>query len=369
MTETPPPAPALEEHRFPCNNCGADFRFDPAGNRLICDHCGTVEEIEGLAPPPSGITEQDYRAALSRPETLDLEETRVLNCPNCAAQIEFSPELHAAECPYCATPVVTDTGRHRHIKPQAIAPFALDEATAHEAMTNWLGRLWFAPSGLSDYARKGRKMTGVYAPFWTYDAATRSQYTGERGTVYYTTQTVMRDGKPTTVQVQKVRWRRVTGRVARAFDDLLVLAAKSLPKRFTDQLPPWPLADLVPYTPELLAGFRAEGYTIALEDGMTDARAQMDAMIARDVRFDIGGDRQRIHGIQTQISDVTFKHILLPIWVAAYKYNGKSYRFVVNGQTGKVAGERPYSAWKIAAAVLVGALVAGAIGYLGATQG
>jgi len=89
----------------------------------------------------------------------------------------------------------------------------------------------------------------------------------------------------------------------------------------------------------------------------------MDRVIERDVRFDIGGDRQRVHGINTKISDVTFKHILLPVWLAAYKYNGKTFRFVVNGRTGKVQGERPYSALKITIAVVIGLLIAAGVGY------
>ena len=84
--------------------------------------------------------------------------------------------------------------------------------------------------------------------------------------------------------------------------------------------------------------------------------------------LDIGGDRQRVHDIQTTVRDVTFKHILLPVWMAAYKYRGKTYRFVVNGRTGKVQGERPYSAWKIAFAVILGLIVAGVIGYFAAQQ-
>lgn len=77
----------------------------------------------------------------------------------------------------------------------------------------------------------------------------------------------------------------------RFFDDVLVLASRSLPKRFTDALEPWDLAELVPYSPEYIAGFRAEGYTVDLDDGFVEARAQLDRVIARDVRFDIGGDR------------------------------------------------------------------------------
>ena len=90
----------------------------------------------------------------------------------------------------------------------------------------------------------------------------------------------------------------------------------------------------------------------------------MAQVIDQDVRRDIGGDEQRVTSIDTEYSAESFKHVLLPVWMAAYKYNAKTYRFVVNGQTGKVQGERPYSAWKIAFAVLVAALVAGGLAYL-----
>ena len=101
-----------------------------------------------------------------------------------------------------------------------------------------------------------------------------------------------------------------------------------------------------------------------LADGFTEARAYMDRMILRDVKYDIGGDRQRVSNVDTSISDVTFKHILLPVWLAAYKYRGRTYRFVVNGRTGRVQGERPYSAIKITIAVLIGLVLALIAGYV-----
>ncbi|MFD0857757.1 TFIIB-type zinc finger domain-containing protein [Roseovarius aquimarinus] len=367
----PPPdldVTALPEHRFPCDACGADMRFAPGAGAMICDHCGNRQEIEGPGPWAGAIREQDLAAALTAPAEDETEEKPLLSCPNCGAEVALAGAAHAGECPFCATPMVTCTGAHRRLKPRGVLPFAIDEPAAREAMSEWLGRLWFAPSGLKDYARKGRSLNGIYVPYWTFDAATRSAYQGERGTVYYETRSVMRDGKRQTVRVAKVRWRGVSGRVARAFDDVLVLASHALPKRYTDALPPWDLAALEPYNPEFLAGFSAEAYTVELADGFTEARAQMDAVIARDVKFDIGGDRQRIHHIDTEVSDASFKHVLLPVWMAAYKYRGQSYRFVVNGRTGRVQGERPWSAWKIAFAVIVGLAVAGAIGYVAAMQ-
>ena len=359
----------LTEHRFPCDTCGSDLRFAPDAGQLVCDHCGNAEAIEGSGFQLSPIAELDLDAGLrANLPAEQMEETRVTACPNCAAQVEFADGKHATECPFCATPVVVDTGTNRHIKPRAVLPFALTEEVARDAMKDWLGALWFAPNGLQEYARKGRKMSGIYVPYWTYDADTRSSYRGERGTVYYVTQTVTRNGKRETRQVPKVRWRPASGRVARFFDDVLVLASRSLPKKYTDALEPWDLSALEPYAPEYLAGFRAEAYAVSLEDGFAEARAYMDRVIERDVKFDIGGDRQRVHAIDTDLSGLTFKHVLLPVWLAAYKYRGKTYRFVVNGRTGRVQGMRPFSAIKITIAVVLGAILAGIIGYLAAQQ-
>ena len=356
-----------QEHRFPCDQCGADFRFDPDASKLICDHCGNEAELEDDAEDgpwggSGGIEELDFQSAIrNQLPRQEMEETRVSSCPNCGAQVEFDEHVHAAECPFCATPVVTDTGTHRQIKPAAVIPFQNDERDARAAMTKWLGRLWFAPNGLQEYAQKGRKLEGIYVPYWTYDAQTRSSYRGQRGTVYYVT---VRGADGKSKRQQKIRWRSVSGNVQRFFDDVLVLGSRSLPKRFTDALAPWALGALKPYSPEFLAGFRAEGYTVQLEEGMVEARQIMDRQIANDVRRDIGGDRQRITTVNTSVSDVTFKHVLLPVWLAAYKYNGKSYRFVVNGQTGKVQGERPWSAVKIAIAVILAVIVIAVAGYV-----
>ncbi len=356
-----------KDTQFPCHSCGADLRFSPETGQMVCDFCGATEEIPETSGPwaASPQQEQDFRAALrNQARGMETEETRTAHCPNCAADVTFPPDVHATECPFCATPVVEDTGRHRHIKPRGLVPFQLDEAQARQEMTRWLGRLWFAPSGLQDYARKGRRLNGIYLPAWTYDAQTRSAYRGARGTEYRETRPVQRNGKTEMQTVTKVRWTPAAGRVARFFDDVLVIASHSLPEKFRSGLGQWPLKELSHYTPEFLAGFQAEAYQIDLEEGFTEARAQMDQQIRRDVKRDIGGDHQRIHAVQTEVSQITFKHILLPVWMAAYTYRGKSYRFAVNAATGEVVGERPWSAWKIAGAAMAAAIILGVGLYL-----
>jgi DNA-directed RNA polymerase subunit RPC12/RpoP len=358
-----------ELHKFPCEQCGADARFDPGKDQLVCDHCGHTQLIDEDGPWSNPMQELDFEAAISAnlPDA-DFEELRVVDCTNCAAKIELGADEHAGECPFCASPVVTDTGVHRHIKPKGLLPFVLAEEEARAAMGKWLGKLWFAPNGLDEFARKGRRIQGVYVPFWTYDAQTQSSYSGERGTVYYVTRTVKRNGKTTQVRQAKTRWRHASGRVSRFFDDVLVLASKSLPRSDVDNLAPWDLSGLEPYKPEYLAGYRAEAYSVELDDGYEIARERMNRVILRDVKFDIGGDKQRVHSVNTKISNVTFKHVLLPVWMAAYKFRGETFRVVINGTNGQVSGQRPWSVWKIAMAVTFGLAVAAGVGYFIATN-
>lgn len=369
--------PAASPEKFPCSNCGAALEYAPGERAQRCPYCGESNEIEQADTPwgEAVIAEQDLRRALNNElDQSEIEETRTVHCDNCGADVEFDDKTHAGTCPFCATPVVVETSANRHIKPKGVLPFGLTQAEAREAMNDWLGGLWFAPSGLKDYARAGRPMQGVYVPYWTYDADTRSSYQGQRGTVYYVTarvpvrvngKTVMKNRK-----IPKVRWTAVRGRVARFFDDVLVLASRSLPKKYADRLGPWDLSAMKPYQSAYLAGFRAEAYTVPLDEGFAEARKRMDEVILRDIRFDIGGDKQRVTHVDTDVSSTTFKHVLLPVWMAAYKYRGRTFRFIVNGRTGAVQGERPWSRWKIAFAILAGLVLAAAFGaFLHASGG
>ena len=268
---------ASEEHRYPCQQCGADLRFSPGQTALKCDHCGFEQVIAVEADADAGPWDKPAKIKafeehpLAKGLSNDLPaaastEVRATKCPNCGASVEFSGASHATECPFCAGPIVVDTGAERKIKPQAVIPFALDEKSAHKAMVAWLGRLWFAPNRLLEFTRAGRAMNGVYVPYWTFDADTRSQYTGAKGVHYYETRTVTVNvnGKNETrqEQVQKTRWYPASGQVSRDFDDVIAIASTALPAHLGEGLEPWDLSQLQPYKPDYLAGFQAEGYTV-----------------------------------------------------------------------------------------------------------
>ncbi|MCP3966495.1 MAG: hypothetical protein GY750_03075 [Lentisphaerae bacterium] len=213
---------------------------------------------------------------------------------------------------------------------------------------------------------KSDKLQGVYSPYWTYDTMTYTQYTGQRGTHYTVTEsytTTDSDGKTVqkTRQVTKTRWSWVRGDVNNHFDDILVIGSNKLPQKYTLELEPWDLHNLVEFDHSYLSGFLAETYSISLKDGFNTARELITPEIESDIRADIGGDEQRISSMSTEYSDIKFKHILLPIWASSFRYKGKIYNFLVNARTGEVQGERPWSIIKIAILVIFIAIIAAAI--------
>jgi hypothetical protein len=141
--------------------------------------------------------------------------------------------------------------------------------------------------------------------------------------------------------------------VRRFFDDVLVRAGGSLPEWMLDRLEPWDLTDLRPYTPEYVAGFQAEAYRVGLRDGFDRAHGFMTATLSRDARMAIGGDVQEVQRLAVEHDGPRFKHILLPVWLGAFRFGGKAYRICINGRTGRVEGEYPRSVWKILGVVLL----------------
>jgi len=343
---------------YPCPACGAKLEFVPGAAALACPYCGHQAAVPAAAAPVTAdaFVEQDLRAALaSTRATAETVERHEVRCDGCGAQVTLEEHLAASTCPFCTRPLVAEAVVHRIIRPQSLLPFAVERPRAAGLFRDWLAGLWFAPGDLKHAAGTEAKLSGLYIPAWTYDADTESDYAGERGDDYWETEhyTTRENGRivSRTRQVRRTRWRSVSGRVRRDFDDVLVLATDSLPAAEAAALEPWDLAALVPYADGYLAGFRAETYRIDLEQGFVRAQEIMQEGIRRDVCADIGGDHQRIHQLSTRYGATSFKHILLPVWISSYRHGAKIYRFLVNARTGEVQGERPWSAWKIGCAV------------------
>ncbi|HTX89965.1 MAG TPA: hypothetical protein VMC09_02015 [Anaerolineales bacterium] len=342
-----------------CPNCGASLSYKPGTTNMVCEHCGSSFEIklDGTAVQQAQ-KENDLAAALAGNWQAAQQQSQayVVKCPACGAETALEKNMFSSQCTFCGSPITVTPDARSVANPQAVLPFKLEKQAATDGFNKWLRKLWFAPNDLKKSAT-GDRFNGVYLPFWTFDADTDSGYQGERGEHYYETVRRTVNGRTETEQVMKTRWYSVSGRVSRAFDDILITASRALPEKYLNRLEPWDLANLAPYDNRFLTGFKAEVSQVNIRDGFEEAKQVMAVTIQQDVRKDIGGDEQRVHSVQTRYDKTTYKYILLPVWLSVYRYGNKVYHFVVNARTGEVHGERPYSAIKIALAVIAGLVV------------
>jgi DNA-directed RNA polymerase subunit M/transcription elongation factor TFIIS len=347
-----------------CPNCGASLSYKPGSTALICDHCGSSFEIKTEIPVQDAQKENDLAAALAGAWQAAQSEGQafVVKCPACGAQSALEKNMFSSNCAFCGSPLTVKPDSKAVANPQAVLPFKLDKPAALEGFNKWVRKLWFAPNDLKKTASSDR-FNGVYLPFWTFDAATESDYKGQRGDHY--TETVHRvvDGKQVTETVTKTRWSAAWGHVRRFFNDILISASRALPEKYLNALEPWDLANLAPYDNRYLSGFQAEVSQVNIQEGFDAAKRVMQVAIEKDARHDIGGDEQRITSIQTDYRNTTYKYILLPVWLSVFRYGNKVYRFVVNARTGEVHGERPYSPIKIALAVIAALIIVAILVY------
>jgi len=363
MISTPQPA----VKKFPCPSCGANLEFNPKWGKLKCPYCGWEDAIPQTAEQVQERSYEDYlntnRTRLAALSSTALE----VQCSDCGANVTFEPPHVAGQCPFCAASIVAQPKlADPTLAPEGIVPFTLGRKDARESIQRWIGSRWFAPNALKQLAQQ-EKIQGVYLPFWTYDSYTTSHYSGERGDYYYVTETYTEtndkgETETKTRQVQHTRWCFVSGTVSRFFDDILIPGTQLVNVDRLNALEPWHLKEsLRPYDPSYLAGFEAQRSQVMLKEGFETAKDIMSGTIHSDVHHDIGGDEQRVHNISTAYSAITFKHILLPVWLSSYRYRNKQYQVMVNARTGEVQGDRPYSIVKITAAVLAGIALVGGV--------
>lgn len=339
--------------------------FDAVSGGLACPYCGHRQAVDATGPAPSERALEEGEALARRdgaPVVADEArgfgvEVRTTQCQSCGARVSFAGLEIASRCDFCGSNQVLEQASNRNlIRPESLVPFAVDDARARQMFKDWLAGLWFRPSDLKKRAEVG-DVSGVYVPYWTFDAGAESRWRAEAGHRYHEMQTVKKtvDGKAQLVQerVQKIRWEPASGHRQDHFDDLLVVASKGLPKRIADGLRTFDTQQLQPYDPRFLAGWRAEEYGVGLEEGWREAETRMRREQEARCGLDVPGDTHRGLQVETRLGGRTYKHVLLPLWIATYRYGDKPFRFLVNGQTGEVKGEAPLSWPKILLTIFI----------------
>jgi DNA-directed RNA polymerase subunit RPC12/RpoP len=292
----------VSAREFPCPKCGSDLHYNIDCRGLFCEHCGYQETIPEV---DAGDDERAVFGMLDSPQgQADIGGSLAIHCERCGATTTASARNESVECPFCGTQILlTAEAGSPVMVPQALVPFEIDEKKARAALKKWLGEGWLRPAGLAARASIER-LRGVYVPFFTFDNLLAASYSDEQHYVFW--------------------------------DDTLVCGSYSLPEKLARQLEPFKTKKLVLYRPEFLAGWPAEVSQLSLADASIRARERMTHGM-RD-QFPLGAAITEV-----SMGLMSYKHVLLPIWVGAYHYDGHLYTFGVNGQTGEAAGAAPRS--------------------------
>lgn len=357
MSEKNTQSTQVQTETFTCPNCGGGLHFDGKKEKFLCSSCGYEGELHA---GDNSVDEWDFNDYARREAaSVAFEGMAVADCQNCGSQVTFAEHQTATVCPMCGSTQISEAKQKAGIPPEGILPFQVDKQEAAQKFREWVKGLWFAPNRLKVSYQEGN-LSGHFVPFWTFDADCSATYTGEGGR----DRTVKdKDGKEHT----ETDWFPTAGSVQESFDDILVTAVTGESASDTELVGPYDTINkLRPYAPEYLAGYQAELYTVKADAGFETAKKRIDSSL-RDLadsdirrRFDSARNVQ----IFPQYKNVTYKHVLLPVWSSLFGYGGKTYRYVVNGSTGNVYGQRPYSIPKIVTAIaVVAAILIGVIAF------
>jgi hypothetical protein len=367
---------------LPCPACGsprdAQSRF--------CVACGLPFEVPDEVPrhekwgsysrqtPASGNSPSERKPAASgsikppHPNTQAALPSNLFHCQNCGSDVETSIEQRSFHCPFCDSAYVTEINRDsaKRQRPEFIIGFSVTREQAQEKYLKWIGRnSWFRPGDLNIKA-VSEKQKGVYIPFWHFSISAQSQWSAQIGQYWYRTETYTvtnsKGQKETrTRMVQETEWWPLSGRHRAYYSGFMVSGSAGLPQNEALAIQPYDLNELVRYKPYYLAGWLSEEYSVAAEHAINIATQEFRNREARSVGSKLPGDTQAGLSVSTDFDLSGTDLILLPVHVLSYRYRDQVYRFLVNGQTGKIYGEKPWSAKRIGAAIAVVMILIGVV--------
>lgn len=364
----PPTVAEARSHAFPCPSCGGELHWDPGATQMKCPFCDSLVDI-----PKDGAfqaEEHDLMEFLERHPKAEgygvpMDE---FSCKSCGATAKVPGGRRDMNCPFCGTTYIFEAKKAAEevLQPESVVPFSISKESCLEKFKKWIGTGWFRPNDLKKLGKLDR-ITGIYMPYFTFDAQADSDWTADAGHYYYVTErvAVTRNGKTEyeNRQVQKIRWEPASGRRSDFYDDVTIPAVSQQRLDLMTHVLPFDMKGLKPYDTRFLSGFSVLNAEVPLKQVYGVAKANVESDQRSRCSGDVPGDTQRNLSVRTLLSRQTFKHLMCPLWVGSFKYKAKVFAFLINGQTGALYGEKPWSWVKIVLFIL-SLIAAGFVVYL-----
>ncbi len=307
-----------------CTVCGAVLDEED----LFCAECGTEAPTDNR----SG-TKSDQRSS-TRLLTHNFE------CQGCGASMSYDASVRALRCPFCGSENLKEQTDSKEIAPSAVVPFGVPRDQADALLRDWLGKGFWRPGDLAKQAEVV-KMQPVYVPYWVFEATTHTYWTAD------TSQTPFG---------ARGDWCPLFGEHHGSYADVLVGGSGALTPAETNALCPFDLAAGVPPDEVDLQNITTERFGVPRKYARPQARAGLESLETQAISPSIPAQQRNLK-VNTRITDLVSRPILLPVWIMAYRYEDQVFRFLINGQTGRATGKASVSWAKVAAAIGIAAVV------------
>lgn len=342
------PIPEKDEAQarsYACPQCGGSLKFDVNSSGMACVYCGYLAPV---ATAHVGRQAQSFEFTLENVQAAEQEwetDRELLHCNNCGAELSYPKGAIAASCPYCGSNKVNlSLPKTKSLRPQVLLPFSATPEALKPRIREWLSKGWMHPKALKDAAQMD-KLTPVYLPYWTFSASIAADWKAEVG--HYETERYYNSSSKSYETRQVLRWRWENGSITHYFSDLMVngVSPNRLNHTMLNAIEPYNLSGLVLFSPDYLVGMNVQAYETPLNDAWQSAKQQMRADTERLCEQDTGSSHVRNMSIDMSYDDEQWRYVLLPLYLAGYSFAGQYYNIMLNGQTGKLAGNKPVD-WK-----------------------
>lgn len=355
----------IQEYKCPC--CGGAIAFDSTLQKMKCPFCDTEFDVESLRAYDADLHEEgkdDMHWETPPSNEWKAEETegmRVWLCKSCGGEIIGDETTGATACPYCGNPVVMMGQFRGALRPDYVIPFKLDREAAKAGLLRHLEGKHFLPKVFRDQNHID-EIRGVYVPFWMFDADVQAnlRYRATRVRSWSDSRYIYTE----TSYFSAVRGGDI------AFENIPVDGSSKISNNLTESIEPYDFSEAVDFQTAYLAGYLADKYDVdaqkCIERANERIKTSTEAAFAETVK---GFTTVTREGGSVKLQEGSrAKYVLCPVWLLSTTWNGSSYTFAMNGQTGKFVGDLPldrsaYSKWLIG---LTAAISAGvfALSYL-----
>jgi hypothetical protein len=360
----PAPEEEAEETRtFKCRQCGGTISYSATQRQLTCPYCSSLQKIDAETV---GRRADEFEFTL---ETMAQahhgwgEARRELVCESCGSVVAVAPDILTNTCAFCGSNrVMARDAAGDILRPTTLIPFAVDKEQVQAKVRSWLGRGWMHPPELHS-AGALKSLTGVYLPYWTFDTHVTAAWKAEVGTAR--TERYRSGGEWKTRTVIDWKWR--SGRVHVPVDDHKVPGTAKISRVILSKVEPFNLGELVEYNPGYLAGWQAKLYDVQLPQAWEIAKEDIRAETKSACHRDTGSSHVRNMRMTVDFGNERWRYVLLPVYLASYPFDERTFQVMVNGQTGKVAGQKPVAwlrIWLAIAALLAPGACLGLTGLL-----